>query len=248
MPFDIYTLTSAEQYELLVQIQTSIDNNEYQSLFDFCKKNCYQYNQLYHLNKNLKVLTLTCQTNGKNNGKVSKLSEKDIDTITTLYNSGKTQHEIGLIYGLSAGSICHFFKKFNIKARDKKTTGKMVWLDESRREQQRIRSTNNYLKRRKFDTQPEREFKQWCSIHNIRYIEQYRKVGNAHPYDFFLPDYNLLVEIDGHYWHSKPKQKEKDKKHVDDAIRRGYNIVRIDTEELKEANGDYNKWLKILKN
>lgn len=248
MPFDIYTLTSAEQYDLLVQIQKSLNKNEYRSLLDFCNKNQYRYEQIYFLNRKHKVLSLSRDNNGKYNGKVSKLSEKDLETIKELYYSGKSQREIGLIYGLSAGAICLYFKKYKIKARDKSVVGKITWSDKTRRERQRINSINNYLKRRKFDTQPEREFKEWCIKHNIRYIDQYRKVGNAHPYDFFLQDYNLLVEIDGHYWHSKPKQKEKDQKHVDDAIRRGYNIVRIDTKELEEVNGDYNKWLKILKN
>lgn len=70
-------------------------------------------------------------------------------------------------------------------------------------------------------------------------------MGNGHPYDFFLPQYNLIVEIDGTYWHSSKEQQLKDKKHVDDAVKKGYNIIRIDTTELAAEKGDYSKWLMI---
>ena len=53
-----------------------------------------------------------------------------------------------------------------------------------------------------------------------------------------------MVEIDGTYWHSTPEQKVKDQHAVDDALAKGYNIVRIDTSELAKENGDYWKWLK----
>ena len=129
-------------------------------------------------------------------------------------------------------------------ARDKSTVGKLVYeKDPFKREMARIRGVNNYLNQRKTNTKPERQFKQWLEDHNINYIEQFRKVGNAHPYDFLLKDYNLLVEIDGHYYHTLPKQILKDQKQTQEALDRGFNIVRIDTEQLKNNNGDYSIWL-----
>ena len=240
----ISILSEKEQIDFLLMAKQAIENKEVRSLFHFCSLNGYDYYNVYARNRIYNVLHLTTENNGKFTTKQSRLTESDYEDILRMYNEGKTQREIGEFYGLSTASICHYFRKYNIKARDKETVGKITWSSLERRERQRLNGTRNYLKRRKFDTKPEKDFKTWCLKHNFRFVEQWRKVGNAHPYDFFLPDYNLLVEIDGHYWHTKPKQHEKDLKHVDDAIKRGYNIVRIDTEELKRADGDYMVWLK----
>lgn len=47
------------------------------------------------------------------------------------------------------------------------------------------------------ETNPEKEFKQYCIDNNISFIQQYRIDGFKHPYDFYLPDIKLIVEIDG---------------------------------------------------
>ena len=109
----------------------------------------------------------------------------------------------------------------------------------------RQRGITNFLKQRKHGTKPELEFKEWLDSKSIDYVEQYRKVGNGHPYDFFIPSLNLLVEIDGFYWHQSDKQKIKDNNHTREAVERGYNIVRICTKELDENQKDYTKWIKI---
>jgi len=49
------------------------------------------------------------------------------------------------------------------------------------------------------DTKPELEFKQWLEKYNIKYIHQYRtKYGLV---DFYIPENDLYIEIDGEYWH-----------------------------------------------
>lgn len=147
-------------------------------------------------------------------------------------------------FNCSASTICHYFAKYSITARTKSQNAKWIYENnEQYREYVKQRNTQTYLNRRKYSTKPERQFAEFCKSNNIRYVEQYRKVGNYHPYDFFLPDYNLLVEIDGTYWHSSPAQKAKDLKHVENALQAGYNITRIDTTELAEQKGDYWKWL-----
>ncbi len=30
--------------------------------------------------------------------------------------------------------------------------------------------------------------------------------------DFFLPDYNLAIEVNGEYWHTRPEQMERDQR------------------------------------
>ncbi len=58
-------------------------------------------------------------------------------------------------------------------------------------------------------------------------VVQYRMDKYFHNYDFYIPEFNLLVEYDGVYWHSMKKNQKKDKKHEIEAKRKGYNITRI---------------------
>jgi very-short-patch-repair endonuclease len=44
----------------------------------------------------------------------------------------------------------------------------------------------------------------------IEYIEQYN-LGNKFALDFFLPEYGIVVECDGDYWHRLPKNVARDK-------------------------------------
>ncbi len=46
-------------------------------------------------------------------------------------------------------------------------------------------------------------------------------------YDFFIPDLNLLIEYDGHYWHSKPKAIEVDALKDQLATEAGYALIRL---------------------
>lgn len=46
-------------------------------------------------------------------------------------------------------------------------------------------------------------------------------------YDFYIPSLNLLLEIDGEYWHSLPKNIENDKYKNDLAKVAGYKLLRI---------------------
>lgn len=173
-----------------------------------------------------------------------KLRNYDPLLLKSMYDDGFTLKQIGEKYNTTAATVMKFFRDNGIERRSKSEIGKQRMRTPERREYMRKVSIENYLKRRKFATGPEKHFECWLIDNNIKYETQYRKIGNAHPYDFFLKDYNLIVEIDGHYWHSKKEQKIKDVKHTEDAIRKGYFVVRIDTLELKEKSyeellGDY---------
>ncbi len=66
-------------------------------------------------------------------------------------------------------------------------------------------------------------------------------------YDFFIPEMNTLLEVDGIYWHGKitPVEKlkpyqvrtiENDKFKTETATERGFNLVRIWEDEISETN------------
>jgi len=64
--------------------------------------------------------------------------------------------------------------------------------------------------------------------------------------DFYLPDYNIIIEADGDYFHKnskwKPKVEQKDKVKTDKLIAAGYGVYRFWEHEINEsAAGCINK-------
>lgn len=86
----------------------------------------------------------------------------------------------------------------------------------------------------------------------IKYIHQYSEIKN-YWCDFYLPKFNLIIEVDGDYWHANPNQYSKDdaigpkkimaktiweydnKKSLD-IINCGYNILRIYGSKIKNIS------------
>jgi ATP-dependent phosphoenolpyruvate carboxykinase len=64
------------------------------------------------------------------------------------------------------------------------------------------------------------------------------------PKDKFLVRDEIIVELDGLYWHNKPKQKEKDLLFEQQAKASGYDIVRFTDNEISETKG---KCFEIIK-
>ena len=92
------------------------------------------------------------------------------------------------------------------------------------------------------DTKPELEFAAYLDSSNIGYkkqfIIQFGKIGIdrfRHAYDFHILNTNILVEIDGDYWHSRPGAVERDSECDKVASDHGYHVLRIKTSNLKEA-------------
>lgn len=63
-----------------------------------------------------------------------------------------------------------------------------------------INLLKNKFKVRKI-TKPQKIFIALCQRHKVVYQRQYYLCGKF--YDFYLPQYNVLVEVDGTYWHGK---------------------------------------------
>jgi len=102
-------------------------------------------------------------------------------------------------------------------------------------------------KRSYTNTKPELEFAALLSLNNIEYNTQ-QKISWKHGwwkfYDFYIPEKNILVEVDGTYWHGKNlKDNELDVRQIhtrkndliknDLAIKRGYTLIRIWSDEIQ---------------
>jgi very-short-patch-repair endonuclease len=77
------------------------------------------------------------------------------------------------------------------------------WSDATNRHNQRIRRTaymNSHLI--KHETKLETAFRNILDMIGISYTFQYTVDG--YNYDFYIPDKNILIEVDGDWWHCNP--------------------------------------------
>ncbi len=75
------------------------------------------------------------------------------------------------------------------------------------------------------DTKPELKVESILIESNINYVKQKRI--ETRTFDFYLPDFNMLVEVDGKYYHNYPFGTDNDIYKNNLAKRNGYRIVRI---------------------
>ncbi len=99
-------------------------------------------------------------------------------------------------------------------------------------------------------TRPELEFKKILEDKNVNFVFQKDiqwKNGWKKWYDFYIPNGNILIEIDGIYWHGKniptknlnkqqwnTRKNDKLKNYL--AKIRGYKLIRIWSDEVKNIN------------
>lgn len=62
--------------------------------------------------------------------------------------------------------------------------------------------------------------------------------------DFYLPSHNLVIEVDGDYWHAKPKIAAKDRKKDGWMRANGYRIVRIWEKTVRA--GDFSALAEVI--
>jgi very-short-patch-repair endonuclease len=100
-------------------------------------------------------------------------------------------------------------------------------LSERRREYLQRNGVSTPLKT---NTSIERACATFLDEHNIVYHQQYLLDGKM--YDFYIPDLNLLVEVDGEYWHTLSSSMKNDIEKHQIAYRHDKKLLRISTDNL----------------
>ena len=112
------------------------------------------------------------------------------------------------------------------------------------------RSQKSFSAIKHSNTQPELKFRDLLDFNDIEYIPQYPvpwKRGWKKWFDFYIPKYNLLIEIDGIYWHGKGKvdselnsqqkqSRQNDIQKTKLAQTSGYNLLRIWEDDIDKFN------------
>jgi|GEM_PF-5420487 len=95
----------------------------------------------------------------------------------------------------------------------------------------------------KCGTDIEIKLAQYLSELNLIFTQQHL-VRNKFAVDFFLPQYFLVVEADGDYWHKKPAQQKKDKSKDKYLSSLGLKVLRLWGSEIN--NKPHNTKRKIM--
>ena len=150
-------------------------------------------------------------------------------------------------------------KKISIGVRRAISEGKIVGkkrsIETRKKDSKRMIKTIKSGKIKKINTKPERELKQVLGKYNIKYEPQFEvknEDGFTKLYDFKILNSNILIEVDGIYWHSKNINDEDIKndnlKHIRKndyykdklALDKGYNLIRVWSDEI-DIFGEYCK-------
>lgn len=96
----------------------------------------------------------------------------------------------------------------------------------------------------------------FLTSNNIKHVSQfliqtkvYRDVDKLfyrHVYDFYLPDVNTVIEVDGEYWHGLPGAQQKDNKANYVAINSGYRVIRLSEKWVRELMTNIEHQLLLL--
>jgi very-short-patch-repair endonuclease/predicted DNA-binding protein YlxM (UPF0122 family) len=167
----------------------------------------------------------------------------DYETLKSEYIENKRNlYEIAEKYNMSPSGILYNLRKFGIETRNK-SEASLLMYEKNPQIKEKLRKLafdgaigihNKNFNRA--DTWIEIAFEEFCLKNNISFTKQYQIDGKGHRYDFLI-FHNLLVELDGVFWHNTNKQKVLDEEYNRLAKKCGYNIVRFTDREIKKTKG-----------
>jgi len=116
--------------------------------------------------------------------------------------------------------------------------------------------TGDIGKKKHYTSKLEKIFANILELLDIEYTQFYYAKDIKAFYDFYLPKYNILIEVDGDFWHSNPikypngpkyitqiKNSEKDNQKNEWAQQNGYKLLRFWENDI---NNNINKVKQIL--
>lgn len=78
------------------------------------------------------------------------------------------------------------------------------------------------------ETEPEKNVRLCLENMSIRYIQEHSFPGWRYSVDFFLPDIDVVIEVDSLYWHNKESVRERDARKTAWIKSRGHTVYRIE--------------------
>lgn len=161
---------------------------------------------------------------------------------------------------LSDGQVRYYAQKFNLKSRFRNNPESNYsrgsgWRGKKRLDHSTLMKKRNPFKGKKHSKEAKDKMSKWrvnnpvkvfkdTSIElaveaelkkrNVNYQKQVPLCGVARV-DFYLPEYRIVVQADGDYWHNRTEVKERDRKQ--DAVLNfsGFNVYRFWEHEINKS-------------
>lgn len=155
----------------------------------------------------------------------------------------KDMYEIADTFNMSPSGVLYRLRKYNIPTRKRSEASKLLYKKNPELREVHRKNANNgvtgiFKKGNNYsNTGIERLFESYCISENMVYNRQFQIYPGGHRYDF-LVNPNILVELDGVYWHDTDKQRIKDIEQENDARLNGYYIFRFTDTTIKETKGE----------
>jgi very-short-patch-repair endonuclease len=202
-----------------------------------------------------------------NKGKKGVYSKKMIDKLSEVHKGKRQSEETKIKRSKSLkGHIVLEETKKKISLAQKGRKSQYVMTDEIRKKMSESRKGKpSLLKGRKIKEETKNKIREWVVNHpnrkfkdtsielrvenelqrkNINYQKQV-PLCNIAIVDFYLPEYRIVIQCDGDYWHSRLIQKERDERQDKVLIFNGFNVYRFWEHEInKDVSKCINKLLK----
>jgi very-short-patch-repair endonuclease len=174
------------------------------------------------------------------------------DILRSLYAQGNGIKAIARIVGASDHAVWDWFDGLGIERRSRTDAVTLQWKDNTERrasassqmkdvingrtlDERRKRSlhANTALQKQRGPTSIERAMMRALDAARIPYDFQF-PVGGKFLCDFAIPGTKIIVECDGTYWHSKPRQQKQDASKNAYLRTCGYTVLRFSDTEMKQ--------------
>jgi very-short-patch-repair endonuclease len=232
------------------------ENRRGLSCSEISNKHNFTYHQTYQAHKRLKLKMVkqgtSITTKNKVLSKKYRILKKELKFLYV--EEEQTIKTIRGIFDCTHQSVLEELERHGIRQRTISEDSEITWRSERMREGARkncndgisgIRKlSKNKTNGKYWNTSLEKIFKKSCRKFGVRYKQSYQIQKGGHFYDFFLPQYNVLIECDGEYWHNNDKQRIRDKRHNKEARILKFEIKRFFGNDLKR--GKHEKYIKRL--
>lgn len=85
-------------------------------------------------------------------------------------------------------------------------------------------------------------------VYDFQHFIFSKKFGRGFCFDFYLPDFNIIIEADGDYWHSLESSIRNDKEKDEYCKFRHFELIRIKGSEINKKDFDISLYFPIKKN
>jgi very-short-patch-repair endonuclease len=83
------------------------------------------------------------------------------------------------------------------------------------------------------------------NLYGIRFVQQKKLFNGMFFVDFWLPEYQLVIECNGDYWHSLPEKIDRDKRLEEYVLSKGKDILWLWEHEINDEWFDIADYLEI---